>query len=94
MYEWFSTRTGKSPYPNVAVDTNFYKMIKDGRHMTQPDFAPVEMYQLMTRCWSLEPTDRPTFKMVWQLIDGLLQSNEDTPQQVRSRTPWSLVQKE
>lgn len=43
MYEWFSTRAGKSPYPNVAVDTNFYKMIKDGRHMTQPDFAPVEM---------------------------------------------------
>ncbi|CAF97270.1 unnamed protein product, partial [Tetraodon nigroviridis] len=85
LWEIFSL--GKSPYPNVAVDTNFYKMIKDGRHMTQPDFAPVEMYQLMTRCWSLEPTDRPTFKALCQLIDGLLQSNDDRPQQVRSRTP-------
>lgn len=37
------TCPGKSPYPNVAVDTNFYKMIKDGRHMSQPDFAPAEM---------------------------------------------------
>uniref|UniRef100_H3CQ92 receptor protein-tyrosine kinase n=1 Tax=Tetraodon nigroviridis TaxID=99883 RepID=H3CQ92_TETNG len=79
LWEIFSL--GKSPYPNVAVDTNFYKMIKDGRHMTQPDFAPVEMYQLMTRCWSLEPTDRPTFKALCQLIDGLLQSNDDRPQQ-------------
>uniref|UniRef100_A0A674MPJ0 receptor protein-tyrosine kinase n=1 Tax=Takifugu rubripes TaxID=31033 RepID=A0A674MPJ0_TAKRU len=69
------------PYPNVAVDTHFYKMIKDGRHMTQPDFAPVEMYQLMTHCWSLEPTDRPTFKMICQLIDRLLQSNDDTNHQ-------------
>ena len=38
-----SAGTGKSPYPNIAVDTHFYKMIKDGRHMTRPDFAPVEM---------------------------------------------------
>lgn len=48
----------------------------------------------MTRCWSLEPTDRPTFKMVCQHIDELLQANDDTPQQVRSRTPRSLVPKE
>lgn len=35
--------SGKSPYPNVVVDTNFYKMIKDGHHMEQPEFAPNEM---------------------------------------------------
>ncbi|CAK6981350.1 macrophage colony-stimulating factor 1 receptor 2 [Scomber scombrus] len=76
LWEIFSL--GKSPYPNVAVDTNFYKMIKDGRHMAQPDFAPAEMYQLMTLCWSFEPTDRPTFKMIGQLIDRLLQASNDT----------------
>ncbi|KAK2827898.1 hypothetical protein Q5P01_018932 [Channa striata] len=68
----------KSPYPNIAVDTNFYKMIKDGRHMSQPDFAPAEMYQLMTLCWSLEPNDRPTFKMIGQLINRLLPSGNNT----------------
>ncbi|XP_053188038.1 macrophage colony-stimulating factor 1 receptor 2 [Scomber japonicus] len=76
LWEIFSL--GKSPYPNVAVDTNFYMMIKDGRHMAQPDFAPAEMYQLMTLCWSLEPTDRPTFKMIGQLIDRLLPASNDT----------------
>ncbi|XP_075888214.1 macrophage colony-stimulating factor 1 receptor 2 [Nelusetta ayraudi] len=76
LWEIFSM--GKSPYPNVAVDTNFYKMIQDGFHMTRPDFAPPQMYELMTLCWSLEPTDRPTFKLIGQLIDQLLQSSSDT----------------
>ncbi|KAM6986622.1 macrophage colony-stimulating factor 1 receptor 1-like [Aplochiton taeniatus] len=70
LWEIFSL--GKSPYPNVVVDTNFYKMIKDGRHMSQPDFAPSEMYDIMTQCWSLEPTDRPTFSTIAQLIYRLL----------------------
>ncbi|XP_071362235.1 macrophage colony-stimulating factor 1 receptor 2 isoform X2 [Trachinotus anak] len=76
LWEIFSL--GKSPYPNIAVDSNFYKMIKDGHHMSQPDFAPAEMYQLMTLCWSLEPTDRPTFKMIGQLIHRLFPSANDT----------------
>uniref|UniRef100_A0A3B4VMX9 receptor protein-tyrosine kinase n=1 Tax=Seriola dumerili TaxID=41447 RepID=A0A3B4VMX9_SERDU len=76
LWEIFSL--GKSPYPNVAVDTNFYKMIMDGGHMARPDFAPAEMYQLMTLCWSLEPTDRPTFKTIGQLVNGLLPSANDT----------------
>lgn len=32
----------------------------------------------MTLCWSLEPTDRPTFKLIGQLIDQLLQTSTDT----------------
>uniref|UniRef100_A0A3Q3AME9 receptor protein-tyrosine kinase n=1 Tax=Kryptolebias marmoratus TaxID=37003 RepID=A0A3Q3AME9_KRYMA len=75
LWEIFSL--GKSPYPNVAVDTNFYKMIKDGRHMEQPDFSPNEMYHLMKLCWSLEPTHRPTFKMIGQLINRLLPSTNE-----------------
>lgn len=34
---------GKSPYPSMAVDTRFYKMMKRGYQMSQPDFAPPEM---------------------------------------------------
>ncbi|XP_030010098.1 macrophage colony-stimulating factor 1 receptor 2 [Sphaeramia orbicularis] len=75
LWEIFSL--GKSPYPNIAVDTNFYKMIKDGRHMDQPDFAPAEMYKLMTLCWNLEATQRPTFKTIGQLIRRLVPSISD-----------------
>ncbi|XP_061658341.1 macrophage colony-stimulating factor 1 receptor 2 isoform X1 [Syngnathoides biaculeatus] len=72
LWEIFSL--GKSPYPNVAVDTKFYKMIKDGHHMERPDFAPPQMYQLMTSCWRLEPTDRPTFRTIARLMERLLSS--------------------
>ncbi|XP_040907253.1 macrophage colony-stimulating factor 1 receptor 2 [Toxotes jaculatrix] len=91
LWEIFSL--GKSPYPNTAVDTNFYKMIKDGRHMAQPDFAPAEMYQLMILCWSLEPTDRPTFKTIGQLIKRLLPSTIDmSPRHSHQATYRNIVE--
>lgn len=34
---------GMSPYPNVVIDAQFYKMIKEGYHMPRPDFAPHDM---------------------------------------------------
>ncbi|CAL8362155.1 unnamed protein product [Lota lota] len=79
LWEIFSL--GQSPYPNVVVDANFYKMIKAGRHMPRPDFAPAEIYQLMIGCWNLEPTHRPTFTVIGQLIKNLLSTNEAVTQQ-------------
>ncbi|RXN28472.1 macrophage colony-stimulating factor 1 receptor-like isoform X1 [Labeo rohita] len=70
LWEIFSL--GMSPYPNVVIDAQFYKMIKDGYHMPQPDFAPCEMYKIMKMCWSLEPTLRPTFANIRELIAKLL----------------------
>ncbi|XP_056450339.1 macrophage colony-stimulating factor 1 receptor 2 isoform X1 [Gadus chalcogrammus] len=74
LWEIFSL--GQSPYPNVVVDAHFYKMIKAGRHMSKPDFATAEIYQLMIGCWNLEPTHRPTFTEIGQLIKNLLSTNE------------------
>uniref|UniRef100_A0A8C7V5J8 receptor protein-tyrosine kinase n=1 Tax=Oncorhynchus mykiss TaxID=8022 RepID=A0A8C7V5J8_ONCMY len=78
LWEIFSL--GKSPYPNVVVDTRFYKMIKDGCYMSQPDFAPPEIYTIMKMCWNLEPTERPAFSTIGQLIQRLL---PDQPDHVR-----------
>ncbi|XP_030218375.1 macrophage colony-stimulating factor 1 receptor 2 isoform X2 [Gadus morhua] len=74
LWEIFSL--GQSPYPNVVVDAHFYKMIKAGRHMSKPDYATAEIYQLMIGCWNLEPTHRPTFTEIGQLIKNLLSTNE------------------
>ncbi|XP_077080905.1 macrophage colony-stimulating factor 1 receptor isoform X2 [Siphateles boraxobius] len=70
LWEIFSL--GMSPYPNVVIDAQFYKMIKDGYHMPQPDFAPHDMYTMMKMCWSLEPTLRPTFANIREFIAKLL----------------------
>ncbi|XP_073688907.1 macrophage colony-stimulating factor 1 receptor, partial [Garra rufa] len=75
LWEIFSL--GMSPYPNVVIDAQFYKMIKDGYHMPQPDFAPHEMYTIMKMCWSLEPTLRPTFANIRELIENLLPKQSD-----------------
>lgn len=103
--------SGMSPYPNVVIDAQFYKMIKDGYHMPQPDFAPHEMwvykhlksfkketinnkqiyisdltfcrYTMMKMCWSLEPTQRPTFANIREFIANLLPKQSS---QVRCRS--------
>ncbi|XP_042682518.1 macrophage colony-stimulating factor 1 receptor [Centrocercus urophasianus] len=62
LWEIFSL--GKSPYPGMAVNSKFYSMVKRGYQMARPDFAPLEMYGIMQACWSLEPTQRPTFDQI------------------------------
>ncbi|KAM9497420.1 macrophage colony-stimulating factor 1 receptor 1-like isoform 2-T2 [Salvelinus alpinus] len=86
LWEIFSL--GKSPYPNVVVDTRFYKMIKDGCYMSQPDFSPPEIYTIMKLCWNLDPTERPTFSTIVQLIQKLLPDQPDhTYRNVQDTTP-------
>uniref|UniRef100_A0A8D3DMW7 receptor protein-tyrosine kinase n=1 Tax=Scophthalmus maximus TaxID=52904 RepID=A0A8D3DMW7_SCOMX len=81
LWEIFSL--GKSPYPCMAVDSRFYKMVKRGYQMSQPDFAPPEIYTIMKMCWNLEPTERPTFSKISQMIKRLL---GDQPEQEQGNT--------
>ncbi|XP_051506477.1 macrophage colony-stimulating factor 1 receptor-like isoform X2 [Myxocyprinus asiaticus] len=86
LWEIFSL--GKSPYPNILVDSKFYKMIKCGYQMSRPDFASPEMYTIMKMCWNLEPADRPTFSKIIQLIERML---GDAPDE---QTEYKNVQSE
>ncbi|XP_077330456.1 macrophage colony-stimulating factor 1 receptor [Lithobates pipiens] len=67
LWEIFSL--GRSPYPGIIVNRKFYKMIKEGYKMDCPDYAPLELYRLMKACWDLEPTNRPTFSQITDLIN-------------------------
>ncbi|XP_077465236.1 macrophage colony-stimulating factor 1 receptor [Stigmatopora argus] len=78
LWEIFSL--GKSPYPSMGVDSKFYKMLKRGYQMCQPDFAPPEIYHIMKTCWNLEPTQRPTFSKITQLIQRQLGQQEEQEQ--------------
>ncbi|XP_041079401.1 macrophage colony-stimulating factor 1 receptor 1-like [Polyodon spathula] len=70
LWEIFSL--GKGPYPSMLVDSKFYKKVKDGYQMSRPDYASPEIYNIMRMCWNLEPTKRPTFNKIGQLIERLL----------------------
>uniref|UniRef100_A0A673XEZ2 receptor protein-tyrosine kinase n=1 Tax=Salmo trutta TaxID=8032 RepID=A0A673XEZ2_SALTR len=89
LWEIFSL--GKSPYPSILVDIRFYNMIKCGYQMSQPDFAPPEMYTIMKMCWNLEPTERPTFSKVSQLIERLLGEQPERPDQVTQTGGWMFT---
>ncbi|XP_026552384.1 macrophage colony-stimulating factor 1 receptor isoform X2 [Pseudonaja textilis] len=70
LWEIFSL--GRSPYPGIKVNNKFYSLVKQGYHMGKPDFAPDDMYNIMTACWKLEPTQRPTFSQICTLIQKQL----------------------
>ncbi|XP_054166017.1 vascular endothelial growth factor receptor 1-like [Oppia nitens] len=73
LYEFFTL--GGNPYPGIEIDEEFYKRLKSGYRMEKPDFAPKEIYELMTHCWSAEPKERPDFMEIADFIGALLESN-------------------
>ncbi|KAI4896207.1 hypothetical protein NFI96_030855 [Prochilodus magdalenae] len=70
LWEIFSL--GNSPYPGVPVGSMFYRMIQDGYRMSEPEFAPSEIYEVMRWCWSADPLKRPTFKKLVERTEMLL----------------------
>ncbi|XP_069510168.1 macrophage colony-stimulating factor 1 receptor isoform X2 [Ambystoma mexicanum] len=75
LWEIFSL--GMSPYPGVLVDGKFYTLVKQGYQMARPDFAPLEIYEMMKACWHLEPTQRPTFQQISEFIQHQVGSAHD-----------------
>ncbi|WAR25287.1 MET-like protein [Mya arenaria] len=72
---WELLTRGMCPYP--AVDNwDMMRFLKDGRRLEKPDFCPEEMYQIMFRCWSWEPEERPTFTELAKNIPELLRRLE------------------
>ncbi|XP_037620631.1 KIT proto-oncogene, receptor tyrosine kinase b [Sebastes umbrosus] len=73
LWEIFSL--GNSPYPGMQVGSVFYRMIQDGHRMTRPDFAPIEMYDMMLSCWNHDPLKRPPFRKLVERTELLLSEN-------------------
>uniref|UniRef100_A0A8C1PVC5 receptor protein-tyrosine kinase n=1 Tax=Cyprinus carpio TaxID=7962 RepID=A0A8C1PVC5_CYPCA len=73
LWEIFSL--GNTPYPGIPVGSTYYKMIQDGYRMSEPEFAPIEVYEVMRWCWSADPLKRPTFKKLVERTELLLTSD-------------------
>ncbi|XP_051869433.1 macrophage colony-stimulating factor 1 receptor-like isoform X2 [Pristis pectinata] len=96
LWEIFSL--GSSPYPGVPVDSRFYKLIRAGFQMDRPAAAPPDLYDVMTQCWRLEATERPTFNQIVKLIGKQkgdfyerdytnLSRDEEVPESPRCQSP-------
>ncbi|XP_069553464.1 KIT proto-oncogene, receptor tyrosine kinase b [Brachyistius frenatus] len=73
LWEIFSL--GSSPYPGMQVGSAFYHWIQEGHRMNRPEFAPIEMYDMMLSCWNHDPLKRPSFKKLVERTELLLSEN-------------------
>ncbi|KAM9333187.1 receptor-type tyrosine-protein kinase FLT3-like isoform 2-T2 [Pholidichthys leucotaenia] len=85
LWEIFSL--GVTPYPGMKVDHTFYSMIERGFKMDCPYYANEAVYEMMCRCWALEPCSRPSFsKVVSFMYDHLTDREEQLYQNMTNQT--------
>jgi serine/threonine protein kinase len=76
---WELFTYGHTPYPDVHLGQSYEAIIsylKEGNRMAQPDSCADSFYELMQKCWTLDPDERPTpIDIVGALtpLDGSLQ---------------------
>lgn len=72
---WELLTRGSTPYPDISNwDVRSY--LQAGRRMAKPDACPEEIYELMLRCWSENPDERPTFAEVYNDLHSMLDDQE------------------
>ncbi|PAV84342.1 hypothetical protein WR25_08956 [Diploscapter pachys] len=58
LYEFYSL--GQRPYHDIA-SSDLMAYLKEGNRLPKPELCPDEMYELMEKCWSINPEDRLSF---------------------------------
>lgn len=59
----------------MTADQQFLKQIQNGYRMEKPNFAPNELGNIMASCWKLDPSERPTFCQLEDIIKKQLESS-------------------
>ncbi|XP_041840237.1 KIT proto-oncogene, receptor tyrosine kinase b [Melanotaenia boesemani] len=90
LWEIFSL--GNSPYPGMQVGSAFYRMIQEGHRMSRPEFAPIEMYDMMLSCWNHDPLKRPSFRKLVERTELLLSENTKNVYLTLSNAPGAPEQ--
>ena len=65
---WEIFTYGHSPYPDMEIQAweHFIQFLKDGNRPPLPSGCPEDIYEIMQKCWKLNPDERPS---VSDLID-------------------------
>lgn len=73
---WEIVTLGSTPYPGMAA-AEVMKKVRDGFRLEKPDHCKREMYNIMFYCWDKDPTQRPAYGELVQMLDKLLISEND-----------------
>ncbi|XP_041462200.1 proto-oncogene tyrosine-protein kinase ROS-like [Lytechinus variegatus] len=64
---WEVMSRGQQPYP-ARSNVEVLRFVEAGGRLSQPDQCPDEIYMMMRRCWERSTDDRPSFKMLKEMI--------------------------
>ncbi|XP_028967596.1 proto-oncogene tyrosine-protein kinase receptor Ret [Galendromus occidentalis] len=69
---WEIVSLGATPYPGLSGE-RLCHLLKQGYRMYQPDNCSDQLYAVMRDCWRPDPNERPSFRLLAQKFDRLLQ---------------------
>ena len=72
LYEVFSY--GRTPYPRIPTE-HIKDFIYKGNRMKAPEDCPNEIYEIMNKCWTMRPDDRPSFAILRKKLTNILYIN-------------------
>ncbi|XP_041364044.1 proto-oncogene tyrosine-protein kinase receptor Ret-like [Gigantopelta aegis] len=73
---WEITTLGANPYPGI-VPERLFSLLKTGYRMDRPDDCTEEMYAVMQKCWKTAPEQRPSFTLLANILDSMLQQHRE-----------------
>ncbi|XP_076300615.1 activated Cdc42 kinase [Lasioglossum baleicum] len=69
---WEMLTFGEEPWVGLNGSEILRKIEKEGERLHEPDATPPVMYQLMLRCWSRDPAERPMFATLKTSLTGMV----------------------
>lgn len=72
MTLWEMLTFGEEPWIGLNGSEILRKIDREGERLHEPEATPPFMYELMLRCWSREPSERPTFASLKESLTGMM----------------------
>ncbi|XP_072015142.1 tyrosine-protein kinase ABL1-like [Amphiura filiformis] len=94
---WEIATYGSSPYPGVELQ-HVYEKLERGYRMERPEGCPLDVYNLMLKCWDWKPDERPDFLEIHDMMNNMFK-NSNIDEEVekslkRRKEPPSLPAKQ
>ena len=61
------------PYPGMSLN-QLVQGLKNGYRMEKPEYATDDIGHIMTECWNANPSQRPTFRQLEEVLSNQLDS--------------------
>ncbi|XP_074875714.1 tyrosine-protein kinase receptor UFO isoform X1 [Buteo buteo] len=68
---WEIATRGQTPYPGVE-NSEVYDYLRQGHRLRAPPLCPPHLYELMRRCWAVDPRERPSFEELGGALEAAL----------------------